>query len=400
MTTPATDPTRSASATRVAPVTRVAIVGCGIIGKHHARVLSRHPAFTVTALVDPDPAATEAAAAVLAEERAPAAKAFTDLDQAVGGADVDLVAIATPSGMHVGHGRQALALGKHVVIEKPLDVDLAAARAFAEAVKAAPDQRVSVISQHRFDPANIVVKQAVDAGRLGTITSGQAATTWYRSKSYYDAADWRGTWAMDGGAVLNQGVHTVDLLRWLLGVPVSIYAQADHRGHAFLEVEDTAAATVRFENGAIATILATSSAYPGLTTRVTIGGTGGATVVENDRLGFFYAGRSEDAGTTNTLAPESGPRDQSADMVDQANRVGAAPDAQGFVNGHHRQYDDIAAALAEGRDPGVTVDEALLSLALVRGIYVSATLGRPIEFADLLNGDYDDVVPDLDGRTA
>ena len=198
---------------------------------------------------------------------------------------------------------------------------------------------------------------------------------------------------MDGGAVLNQGVHTVDLMRWLLGRPVTVYAQFAHQGHDFLEVEDTAAATVRFASGALATIFATSAAYPGLTTRVTVGGTHGSTVVENDKLDFFHAG-SPDGEATSTTG-QSRTTNQASELVEASDLAGAAGSAEGFVNGHLRQYDDIATALAGGTAPGVTVEEAMLSLALVRAIYVSATTGEVVDFDALLAGEYDEVEPKI-----
>jgi len=370
----------------------VTIVGCGVIGKHHARVLTRHPRFVVAGLVDPDPGALAAATEVLSAEGAsavPTGATLADMPAVDGG----LVAVATPSGLHTEHATAALDLGAHVVIEKPLDVDLAAGRTFAErAAAAARDARmISVISQHRFDPASVAIKKAIDAGRFGPIVSGQAATTWWRSPEYYASGGWRGTWAMDGGAVLNQGVHTVDLMRWLLGVPITVSAVARHHGHPFLEVEDTAAAWAEFDNGAIGTVFATSAAYPGLTTRVTVAGTGGSAIVENDRLSYFHAGAGASVDTTRTDASPN----QASEVVPPEHLAGgpSAPDA--FLAGHTRQYDDIADALTTGRAPGVTVEEAFRSLALVRAIYISSTLGKPVGFADVLGGEYDSVVPAL-----
>ena len=137
-----------------------------------------------------------------------------------------------------------------------------------------------------------------------------------------------------------------------------------------------------------------------MTTRVTVAGTNGSTVVENDKLGFFHAGSpvtpdSADGEATSTLGNQRN-ANQAADLVDESELAGAPGNPNGFVNGHYRQYDDIAAALASGSQPGVTVNEALLSLALVRAIYVSATTGQVVDFDALLAGEYDDVVPHID----
>jgi predicted dehydrogenase len=370
----------------------VAVVGSGIIGKHHARVLTAHPSFSVAALIDTNPAAARAGAKDVTDAGGPPPALFGSIGEAAATLPIDLVAITTPAGLHLDAADHALALGKHVIIEKPLDVDLAAARAFAARAAAAPGQLVSVISQHRFDPATVAVKEAITAGRFGTVVSGQAATTWYRSREYYEQASWRGTWAQDGGVSLNQGIHTIDVLRWMLGRPLRVFAATGHYGHRFLEVDDTAAATVTFHGGAIATIFATTAAYPGLTTRVTIDGTAGSAVVENDRLAYFHAGTP--SGVTDTLSTGT-PTNQAAQLVGPEDLPVAPGEPESFADGHVRQYDDIAAALAEGREPGVTVEEALLSLALVRAMYVSATLEEPVDFDKVLAGDYDEVKPSV-----
>src|SRR5204863_394317 len=162
-------------------------------------------------------------------------------------AGIDLVAICTPSGLHAEDTELALAAGRHVFVEKPLDVSLPRARRLARlAVQA--EQRglvVSVVSQHRFDPASVAVAGALAAGRLGRVTSAVASVAWWRGQDYYDSAAWRGTWALDGGgALMNQGVHTVDLLGWLLGEPVEVFAHTGRLAHDGIEVEDVAVATI------------------------------------------------------------------------------------------------------------------------------------------------------------
>jgi len=345
---------------------RVAIVGCGIIGRTHADTIAARPDATVTALVDTDADARAALAARLKEAGHPEPQGYDDLAAALQGSDVTLVAICTPSGSHAALAEQALDAKKHVVIEKPLDVDLIRARRLGAAADRAANHGAvtSVISQHRFDAGSALVKQAIDAGRFGQLTSAVATVAWWRSDEYYASAGWRGTWAQDGGgALMNQGVHTVDLLLWFMGRPVSIYAQAIRAAHQAIEVEDTVVATITFENGAVGTLHATTAAFPGGRTRVSVHGTEGGAELEDDLLARFNADGVSD--------------DQSVDA--------------GPPGGHKAQYDDILAAIAKGEQPGITVHHAIDALATVKAVYIASTLQRPVKFVDVLEGRYDDV---------
>ncbi|AMM20350.1 oxidoreductase [Frondihabitans sp. PAMC 28766] len=369
---------------------RAAVVGCGIIGRHHARVLVGHPDFVVTAAVDAVLPAAVGLADEVAASGAPRPLVTDSLEAALEGAEIDVVVVCSPSGLHVSLAETALAAGRHVVIEKPLDVSVKSARRISELASAAAPQglMVSVISQHRFDPANRVVAEAAHAGRFGRISSGLASVAWWRSQGYYDSGDWRGTWALDGGgAVMNQGVHNVDLLVWMLGRPVEISAQTGLLAHERIEVEDVAVATVRFESGALAVIHATTAAYPGLSTRLQVHGDTGSGVVTDDRLEYFHVA-SPDAETGPQAALDTA--NQATDLLPDDQLVGGPAEQDHFLRGHARQYDDISRAIRAGTPPGVTVDDALLSLATVKAIYVSATLGRPVLVDDVLTGALDD----------
>ncbi|RKR74349.1 Gfo/Idh/MocA family protein [Frondihabitans australicus] len=372
------------------PTLHVAVVGCGVIGRHHARVITAHEGLTVTAAVDAVlPAATALADEAQAAGVARPAVAAT-LEAALDEAEVDLVVICSPSGLHVQLAETALAAGRHVVIEKPLDVSVARARQIAGLARDAATRGlvVSVISQHRFDPANALVARAAHDGTFGRVTSGVASIGWWRSQDYYDSGEWRGTWALDGGgAVMNQGVHTVDLLVWMLGRPVEITAQTGLVAHERVEVEDVAVATIRFESGALAVVHATTAAYPGDLTRIQVHGDRGTGVVTDDRLEYFHAApRDVEMGIQGSLDKAN----QAAGLLPDDQMVGGPAEADHFLRGHSRQYDDIVAAIREGRAPGVTVDDALLSLATVKSIYVAATLGRPVRVDDVLTGVLDD----------
>ena len=357
----------------------VAIVGCGIIGINHARAIARHPDLEIVALVDSVVEATVALADLVeAELGSKRPKEFVALGDLYASGGVDIVVICTPSGLHVQLAEEALAGGSHVVIEKPLDVSLPRARrllALAEEAEAR-GQVVSVISQHRFDPASVVVATAAHEGGFGRLTSGVASVAWWRSQEYYDSGQWRGTWELDGGgAVMNQGVHTVDLLVWFLGRPVEIFAQTALRAHDRIEVEDVAVATIRFESGALGVIHATTAAAPGLTVRIQLHGSAGSAIIDDDKLAYFSTGGDDIA----------------ADTVPAEELAGAERTAEGFAIGHFRQYADVVNAIHGAGAPGVSVADAFLSLAVVRAMYASATLGAPVSFDAVLAGDYDDL---------
>ncbi len=370
---------------------RVAVVGCGVIGRNHARVIAEHPAFELVAAVDP---VAENAARLLAEHGG--SEAYPALPDALAG--VDLVVICTPSGTHLDLARQAVAAGKHVVIEKPLDVDVARGAEFAREVAGA-GQVVTVISQHRFDPASVAVAKAVHGGRFGKPTSAVASVAWWRDQDYYDSGDWRGTWRLDGGgALMNQGVHTADLLCLFLGRPLEVQASARLLAHERVEVEDTVAATVTFESGAVAVLLATTAAYPGLTARIQVHGTEGSAVIDNDRLEYFHsrqAAGGHQPGGAGSVTGGAVTGNQAEAEVGPAQTPAGPRGDHDFVLGHRRQYDDVAHAISTGAAPGVTVDDALLSVAFVRAIYVAAALGQRVLVADVLAGKHSNVHLDV-----
>jgi predicted dehydrogenase len=368
----------------------VAIVGCGIIGLNHARAIARHPRLMITALVDAVPAAATALADQVASELGIARPAeYATLTEALAASPVDLVVICTPSGLHVALAEEALAAGRHVVIEKPLDVSMPRAREIADLADeaAARGLVVSVISQHRFDPSSVVVAGAIRDGRFGRVTSGIASVAWWRSQEYYDSGQWRGTWELDGGgAVMNQGVHTVDLLVWFLGRPIDVSAHTALLAHDRVEVEDVAVATVRFESGALGVIHATTAAYPGLSVRVQVHGDRGSAIIDDDQLEYFYSAPDGAFDASGSSA-----RNQAAELVPAGELRGGDRGPDVFVTGHLRQYEDVVEAIVDGREPGVRVQDALLSLAVVRAVYLSATLGRSVALDEVLSGSLDDI---------
>ncbi|HEY0535298.1 MAG TPA: Gfo/Idh/MocA family oxidoreductase [Actinoplanes sp.] len=343
----------------VEPLT-VAVAGAGIIGRNHVAAMLRIPRLRIVAVVDP----VTTAATRLAGTIPSAPSCFASLGEALAATKPQVVVICTPSGQHVEQALEALAAGAHVVIEKPLDVSVAHARPLVDAARSTPGQIVSVISQHRFDPATVAVRKAIEAGRLGRLTSAVATVPWWRGQDYYDSAGWRGTLALDGGgALMNQGVHTLDLLLHFLGRPLSVFAYTDRLAHTGIEVEDVLVAVLRFESGALATLHATTAAYPGSGVRLQVHGSQGSAVVHDDQLESASFAEPGDLADADLAGPEP---------------WGTPKPDDNFIIGHLRQYADIVDAILAGRPPGVGVEDGFLALSTVEAIYESARSGQPV----------------------
>jgi UDP-N-acetyl-2-amino-2-deoxyglucuronate dehydrogenase len=371
---------------------RVVVAGAGAIGEIHARIAVEDPALDLVAIVNP----TLSRAVDLAARLDPATdgrgiSTYRDLATAIAGSRPELAVICTPTGSHVHVAREALAGGCHVLVEKPLDVVLTRAVELKVAADQAFTDRglvTSVVSQHRFDPAVVLLEQAVKGDCLGTLTSGQASVAWWRSQGYYDASEWRGTWTGDGGgALMNQGIHILDVLIMLLGSPVEIFAHGASLGHRNLEVEETISLSVEFAGGVVAGVLATTAAYPGLTTRLQITGTRGSGVIENSRLTYFHRARADERVPDLGLY---GGGDQSAEFPD-ASSDQPYVDATADPSGHRRQYIDMIRAIRTGTPSRSTIDDAITALATVCSAYVSASTGRAATLSALLAGEYDGI---------
>ena len=356
---------------------RFAVVGAGVIGSLHAQMTTDLPGAEVGVLVDvqleraQDPAGRHQA------------RALSDIAAALSLPDIDAVAIWVRSGEHADLVVAALRAGKHVVVEKPLDVALAAARRVAVAEREGGGW-VSVIKSHRLDPCALVVREALSSGRLGRVTSGSASVPWWRSQAYYDWAGWRGTWALDGaGALMNQGIHTIDLLVWFLGKPVEVFAWTGLLAHERMEVEDTAVATIRFAGGALGVIHGTTCAYPGLSVRLQIYADRCSAVIDDDELTHFHAARDCDVG------PDIGagsPDNQGAAVLPAAPCDAGRSTAGLLPTSHPAQYQDFLSSVAGDHPPVVTVAEATRTLAVIVAVYEPAEARRPALVADADGG--------------
>ena len=344
---------------------RFALVGAGVIGKHHGMVMGQlADRLELVAVVDVDLPRAEQ----LAVERG--GRPYASLTEALAHEDVDVVTVATPTGLHGTVAIEALDAGKHVVIEKPAEVTVEKIDQIIEAQRRA-GMLVSVISQHRFDPATEVLLEAIEKGRLGRLTSGIAAIDWWRSQAYYDSGDWRGTWELDGGgAMMNQGVHTVDLLIAAMGRPVEVFAYTGSVAHERVETEDVAAAVVKFDRGALGVIHATTAAYPGLSARVHVHGDRGSMVIDDDQLTYVHLADDEvgdDLGNQVDKYAET-----------QARSAAASRDPGQLSDAHRLQYLNILAALEGREDVRVDLETNRRSVAVITGAYESARTGKPV----------------------
>ncbi|WP_305783869.1 Gfo/Idh/MocA family protein [Symbioplanes lichenis] len=331
---------------------KFALVGAGVIGKHHRLVASQlADRLDLVAVADTD----------LSRAAALSGRAYPSLTELVEKEDVDVVVVCVPTGLHGPLSIEALRAGKHVIIEKPAETTVARTDAIIEAQRAA-GTLVTVISQHRFDPSTETVLAAIHRGELGRITSGIASIDWWRGQSYYDSGDWRGTWELDGGgALMNQGVHTVDLLVAALGRPVEVFAYTGTLAHERIEVEDVAAGVVRFENGSLGVLHASTAANPGLSARLQVHGDRGSAVIDNDQLVFLETSTEERLmGTTSSRRPV------------------AASDPGQLSDAHRLQYLNFLDAL-DGKAPlRVTLETNRQSIAVITGAYESARTGKPV----------------------
>jgi UDP-N-acetyl-2-amino-2-deoxyglucuronate dehydrogenase len=354
---------------------RMALVGAGVIGNHHGLVMSElADRVELVAVVDVSADKAEK----LAAERG--GRAFTSLTEALTAVDVDVVVVCTPTGRHGDLAIEALEAGKHVIIEKPAETTVSKTDQIIEAQRKAGTQ-VAVISQHRFDQSTEIALNAIAKGELGRLTTGIASIDWWRGQSYYDSGDWRGTWELDGGgALMNQGVHTVDLLVATMGRPVEVFAYTGTLAHERIEVEDAAVAVVQFESGALGVLHATTAAYPGLSARLQVHGDRGSIVIDNDLLTFIHTTPQGSEAEDKSYGSASNSLNQ-VDEYTAAEETGATTGSNpGGMSplAHRRQYENFLAALAGEEPLRVDLETNRQSIAVITGVYESARTGKPV----------------------
>lgn len=331
---------------------RIGIVGLGSIGVTHARVLAGFGGEATVVAASGGPPGR------LAEAGFPDA-AHVGADEVIAHPDVDVVVICSPSG---AHGRQTLAAlraGKHVVVEKPLAVTVDEA---AEAVRVAADRGrlLTAIAQRRLEPQHVALRALLSSGALGRPVLGETFVHWHRDDAYYAHAPWRPKMAEGGGSLMNQGLHNVDLLNFLLGPVTDVTAQYATLGHDGMEAEDTTVATLRFASGALGLAATSTATPPGDPARLAIYTSGGTVELTHaDITRWEFSGVDRPAAASGTAS-------------------GAADPAAIGLAGHRAQWRDILDALRDGRPPAVTGEDACDTVRLLCAIYESARTGRTV----------------------
>ncbi len=338
------------------------IVGTGMISHFHAKAIQAIPGACVAGCFNHS---AEKAAAFASEY---GCTAWSSLDQMLASPDVDIVNICTPSGSHLDPAIAAAKAGKHVVVEKPLEITLSRCDQIIEACQT-NGVKLCTIFPSRFSPANIALKEAIDAGRFGRLTLGDSYVKWWRSQEYYDGGGWRGTWALDGGgAYMNQAIHNVDLLYWLMGDVIEVCGFTGTLAHERIEVEDAGVACLKFANGAIGVLEASTAAWPGLQKKTEIHGNQGTAIVEQDSIlrWEFATELPDDAALRQRLGAGSATSGGASD-----------PKAISFV-GHQLQLQDFIEAIQTGRSPRVDGAEGRRSVEIILAIYQSAWTGKSV----------------------
>ncbi len=339
------------------------VVGCGMISRFHAEAIAHiEGAKLIGCFNDRHEGAQK-----FAQERD--CIAYKTLEEMLANPEIQVVTICTPSGAHLEPAVEAANAGKHLLVEKPLEITLERCDAIIEACKK-NGVKLGAILPSRFGGANIALKQAIEAGRFGKLTLGDTYVKWWRSQEYYDGGGWRGTWAMDGGgAYMNQAIHNVDLLYWFMGEIESVSAVVGTLAHERIEVEDTGVAAIRFANGALGTITATTSAWPGLLKKTEIHGDAGSVIVEQDDILMweFQQKQDEDDEIAERFAKKSG------------NTGGASDPSAISFQGHQDQFEDFIDAINNGTEPLIDGEQGRKSVEIILAIYQSSWTGKQVK---------------------
>ena len=340
------------------------IIGCGNIGPVHAAAMADVPSAKLVAVSD----VVERTATALADKYN--ADVYTDYRKMLERKDVQAVCLCVPSGLRMEIAVACAEAGKHILSEKPLDVSTKR----IDRILAATDKagvRLGCIFQSRFAEGSQRIKQAIEQGRFGTLVLGDAYIKWYRSAEYYGSGAWRGTRKLDGGgALMNQGIHQIDLLQWFMGPVKSVRAQVTRRLHLGLEVEDTATAMLEFESGAFGVIEGSTAIWPGHPARVEIHGSTGSAYTEDGAIKFwqFAKRRAIDAKIEAELNRESELGSGAGDPLSSLK-----------TEGHRRQIDDFTKAILKDRPPRIDGREGRNAVALIEAIYKAAATGKAVK---------------------
>ncbi|MGJ8671985.1 Gfo/Idh/MocA family protein [Rubritalea sp.] len=338
------------------------IIGSGMIARFHAEAIQAMSNGTLKGIAGRSLEKTQSLATDFH------CKAYESVDALLADPEIDIVTIATVSGAHLEPVIAAAKAGKHIICEKPLEVTT---ERIDEILSVCAEHNVTCagIFNRRFYPAIQEFKKAVDTGRFGRITMVEAAIKWYRDQAYYDSGAWRGTWELDGGgALMNQSIHTIDQLLYLCGPVKAVTASMNCLIHEGIEVEDTAVATLEFENDALGVIHGSTACWSsdGHPAEVHVCGEKGSVFMADTafRVWDFMEEKPEDARIKNELSTNSEQKGMGAND----------PNAIDFL-GHQRNFEDVVRAIEDGREPLTNGQEARRAVALIRAIYESAQNG-------------------------
>jgi UDP-N-acetyl-2-amino-2-deoxyglucuronate dehydrogenase len=339
--------------------TYIGLIGSGNISETHARAARGITGVEIAAVYGTNTEKTNELC------RKYGGTAYSGFEKFLAHRPMNLVAIGSPSGMHAEQGIAAAQRGLHVLTEKPMDITTARADSLIAATKKA-GVKLGVFFQDRCKPDIVRVKNAVESGALGMPILADARVKWYRSPEYYANSRWRGTWALDGGgALINQAVHTVDLMLWMFGDVLSVQASSKTALHA-IEAEDTLVATMEFANGALGALQAATSVYPGYPRRLELTGSEGTVIIDHDRLLAF------DLRKPSELLSRGGEADSNPSAFSPV-----VSDARG----HQAVLEDFVRAIANNTKPSCDGAEGRRSIALVEAIYASCKTGMRVRCA-------------------
>ncbi|MEQ1826212.1 MAG: Gfo/Idh/MocA family oxidoreductase [Pirellula sp.] len=342
-----------------------AIVGCGMIAKFHAKAIAE---IKGSKLVACHSRSIDKANAFAQEF---GGSGYDDLSKMLNNPGVDIITICTPSGAHLEPALAAAKAGKHVIVEKPLEVTTARCDKLIAACDRA-GVRLGTIFPSRFHRSAQTMKNAVEQNRFGTIALAAAYVKWFRTQAYYDSGKWRGTWKLDGGgALMNQAIHSVDLLLWLMGPVKSVCAMTSLRAHERIEVEDVATTILEFESGALGTIEATTAAYPGTLKRIEIAGSKGSATLEEEAITQWKF-----------LKPLKSDSKILEQMQGNVTGGGASDPAAIGHKAHRDLFADFLSGIKKNSPSLIDGSEGRKSVELITAIYKSARSGKKVRLTN------------------
>ena len=341
---------------------KIGIVGCGVIADIHAQAIKQSENAELHSVYS----RTENNVKKCGEKYG--ISWFTDWDKFISDKELDIVSICTPNGNHLEYGEKAAKAGKHVVVEKPIEVTLERAKKLI-AVCEENNVKLAVIYQSRFVPEIEKLKKQIEQNVIGKIFMGDAYIKWFRNQEYYNSGVWRATFKLDGGgALINQAIHTIDLLQWFMGDVETVYGKIGTFTHDGIEGEDTAVAVIKYKSGAIGVIEGSTSVQPAQSRRIELHGSKG-TVILNDNDVRILTETSDD---------------NAKETIEKKSSGASSPLAGFSIEPHKNQFESIVNAINKNIAPPVSGEESLKSLGIVLAIYESSKLNIQIKLDDFI----------------